>query len=82
MLVAGQANADIAMRRSTSPVSMHDSHSFMMQVQLRLPEQNPSVAALYGAMAGAGVGSEGAKKLFHTCYHKREKTLTQAAGDW
>ena len=54
----------------------------ILQVQLRLPEQNPTVAALYGAMAGAGVGSEGAKRLFHTGYHKREKTLTQAAGDW
>ncbi|CAK0781927.1 hypothetical protein CVIRNUC_005508 [Coccomyxa viridis] len=52
------------------------------EVQLRLPEQNPTVAALYSAMAGAGVGSEGAKRLFHTGYHKREKTLTQAAGDW
>ena len=61
---------------------MHDSQWFILQVQLRLPEQNPTVAALYGAMAGAGVGSEGAKRLFHTGYHKREKTLTQAAGDW
>ena len=61
---------------------MHDGLYQMLQVQLRLPEQNPTIAALYGAMAGAGVGSEGAKRLFHTCYHKREKTLTQAAGDW
>ena len=61
---------------------MHDSRYQIPQVQLRLPEQNPTVAALYGAMAGAGIGSEGAKRLFHTHYHKREKTLTQAAADW
>ena len=65
-----------------SKISMHDDRSKMPQVQLRLPEQNPTVAALYGAMAGAGVGSEGARRLFHTRYHKREKTLTQAAADW
>lgn len=53
-----------------------------MQVQLRLPEQNPTIASLYGSMAGAGVGSEEAVRLFHTQYHKREKTLAAAVGDW
>ena len=53
-----------------------------MQVQLRLPEHNPTIAALYGSMAGAGVGSEEAVRLFHTQYHKREKTLAASIGDW
>jgi len=54
----------------------------LLQVQLRFPEQNPTVAALYRSMAGAGVGSESARKLFHTQYHRREKTLTASVGDW
>ena len=53
-----------------------------MQAQLRLPGQNPTVAALYSTMAGAGVGSESARRLFHTQYHRREKTVTASVGDW
>ena len=58
------------------------SRSFALQAQQRLPEQNPTVAALYSTVAANGVGSESARRLFHTQYHRREKTVTASVGDW
>jgi len=51
-------------------------------VVLRLPQDNPSVAALYKEWVGAGEGSDRAKQLFHTEYHKRDKSISAAVGDW
>lgn len=48
----------------------------------RLPEENPAVAALYEGWAGGQLGSAQARALFHTQYHKREKGLAAAVGDW
>ena len=60
---------------------MHESYLDMPQVQLRLPEQNPIIAALYGAMAGAGVGSEGAKEtLPHGLPQAGEDSYTGCRG--
>jgi hypothetical protein len=52
------------------------------QVTPRLPEDNPVVAALYNSMAAGEVGSDAARALFFTQYHKREKTVSAAIGDW
>lgn len=52
------------------------------QVVLRLPQDNPSIVALYKELVGAGVGSDRARQLFHTKYHKRDKSSTAAVGDW
>lgn len=54
----------------------------MSQVVQRQPEDSPVVAALYGSVLGQALGSEAARALFHTQYHRREKTLAAAAGDW
>jgi hypothetical protein len=54
----------------------------LRQVVPRLPEENPTVAALYTGWAGGRVGSNQARALLHTHYHKREKGLAGAVGDW
>ena len=48
----------------------------------RLPQDNPTVAALYNEWVGAGVGSERARQLFFTEYHKRDKSIAATVGDW
>ena len=52
------------------------------QVVEQLPEHSPVVAAIYSSVLGQTIGSEAARALFHTQYHRREKTLATAAGDW
>jgi iron only hydrogenase large subunit-like protein len=48
----------------------------------RRPEENGEVAGLYRQWVGAGVGSQRARELLHTVYHKRDKTVSSAMSDW
>ena len=52
------------------------------QVELRLPEQNPTVQGLYGEWLNSSPLSDAARSLFHTQYHVREKTVMSSIGDW
>lgn len=48
----------------------------------RLPQDNPTVAALYKQWVGADVASVRARQLFYTEYHKRDKSIAATVGDW
>ena len=42
----------------------------------------PPPLQVYAQLVGGGVGSPAAQVLFHTQYHRREKSVTAALGDW
>lgn len=46
------------------------------------PEADAAVQQLYQRWVGGGPGSQPARELLHTQYHKREKTVTAALADW
>ena len=48
----------------------------------RDPRSNTGVMALYREWGLGEPCSPGAKAAFHTEYHKREKTVGAAIGDW
>ncbi|KAL4424954.1 hypothetical protein ABPG77_009683 [Micractinium sp. CCAP 211/92] len=48
----------------------------------REPEGHAAVQQLYSEWVGAPPGSEAARQLLHTQYHKREKTVTATLADW
>lgn len=48
----------------------------------REPEGHAAVQQLYSEWVGASPGSEAARQLLHTQYHKREKTVTATLADW
>jgi len=45
-------------------------------------EGDAAVQQLYREWVHDGPGSEAARQLLHTQYHKREKTVTAALSDW
>ena len=49
-------------------------------VEARAPDQSPEVAEAYREWVMGGVGSEGARALFHTRYHDRGAEAAAAAG--
>lgn len=49
---------------------------------VRRPEDSPAVEELYGAVVHGAPGSVAARRLLHTQYHRREKTVTAALADW
>ena len=49
---------------------------------MRHPADNPIIGQLYAQWVGGVMGSESAKALLHTGYHKREKTAASTLGDW
>ncbi len=59
-----------------------DASMVYAQVVPRLPQDNPTVAALYERWVGAPVGSEQGRQLFFTEYHKRNKSIAATVGDW
>ena len=65
-----------------SGVPMLSALPICTQVVPQRPEDSPVVAAIYSSVLGQTIGSEAARALFHTQYHRREKTLAAAAGDW
>lgn len=48
----------------------------------RMPDVNGSVKELYSVWVRGMPGSREARDVFHTQYHKREKTITAALADW
>lgn len=53
----------------------------LVQVTIRDPADNPLVQELYRTWLGAPY-SEAARKLLHTQYHERERTVTASISNW
>jgi hypothetical protein len=49
-------------------------------VEARAPDQSPEIVEAYREWVMGGVGSEGARALFHTRYHDRGAEAAAAAG--
>ena len=51
-------------------------------VQLRQPQDDPVVGAMYNQWVQDKVMSPSAKHLLHTAYHAREKSVSVQVSDW
>lgn len=51
-------------------------------VELQLPEDDEQVRAVYRDVVHAEPGSTASAALFHTHYHRREKSITSSLLDW
>lgn len=52
------------------------------QIVKRKPEESAECGQIYKQWIKGGAGSEAARKLLHTQYHKREKSVTSSVKDW
>ncbi len=78
----GQIKAQAGQSPAQLLAQLEEVYEHRADVVQRRPEENGSVAALYGEWVGAGVGSQRARELLHTVYHQREKTVSSAISDW
>jgi hypothetical protein len=56
-------------------------YAVILQVTIRDPADNPIVKALYRTWLGSPY-SEEARKLLHTQYHERERTVSTSISNW
>mgnify|MGYP001807344566 CR=1 FL=1 len=60
------------------PLSLIPSLPLSQDVAARWPTDNPAVALLYSRWLGGRPGSAAARRLLHTSYREREKTVNTA----
>jgi len=74
---------NIAYRLGAARRTAHqDANATLLSFLLAEVVSPAVVVQVYQEVVRGGVGSAAAQELFHTQYHKREKSVTAALGDW